>query len=210
MTKFEEVMLNNLYRHHLIGKVVPNKTNGEAGRKVEQYIKELGVPFNQGLGEDIVFCGWEVRTREIGSQSAITFASITLDSIIKTEYKNSNVHRKMKKILFISTQNNIIVKVDLHDLTPDHIQEKIEESYNRGKEQIIEFENNNPLVHLSRKDEPDNRTHYLNITNYKKPYNGYFENSNERPKTYKFRMTESGYINLVAGSNQFDNLMEYK
>lgn len=209
MTDFEKVMLNDLYRRHLLGKFVPNKANGAAGRKVEQYIKELGVPFNQGFGEDIVFCGWEVRTREIGSQSAITFASITLDNIIKTEYKNSNVYRKMKKILFISTQNNVIVKIDLHDLTPTHIQEKIEESYNRGKEQIIEFENNDPLLHLLRKKEPGKREHYLHQTSYKKPNNGYFENSNERPNTYKFRMTENGYLDLVASSNEFDNLLEF-
>lgn len=208
MTKFEEVMLNNLYRDNLLGKIVPNKTNGEAGRKVEDFIKSLGVPFNQGLGEDIVFCGWEVRTREIGSQSALTFASITLDNIKNTAYKHSNVHRKMKKILFISTQNNEIVKIDLHDLTLDHIQENIEKCYNKGRKQILEFEDN-PLVKLLRKDEPGNREHYLNRTTYKKPYNGYFENSNEKPAIYKFRMTERGYLDLVAGSNQFDKLMEF-
>jgi len=126
-------------KHTLIGKRVPDKFNGEAGRYVEYLlgldgflVSERGVDLylhNQGI---------EVKTRDIDSTSPHTLGTMTTAAIIQTPYEYSPMFDKFQKQFRVKTQNNVIISAEVYDFSIPHIQEKIKEGYENGRKQIAD------------------------------------------------------------------------
>jgi len=188
-----EISALDTIKKHIIGKVVPDRFYGEAGYKVEELIEELGFPWNKNKGCDIPIFNWEGKTRDLSARSSITIAKMTKEDILETPYKKSNVRNKAQKILLISTQNNIIVDVRLHDLTPNHAQQFIEKSYNIAKEQLSNYV-------------PTTKNPYLDRTKYKSPNCGYFECQDKKGDSYSFRYNNKAFKDLTNSANMFPTL----
>lgn len=154
---------------YLIGETVPTNQDGHAGRYVESLLENLGVTINKGYGPDIDWLGLEVKTRDVDATSAQTIADMSVEDIIKTEYKDSHVYKKFQQQLRVYTKDNIIISAEVYDFSDSAIQDLIQAAYNHAKEQIIQ---NNHLTRTMYKD------HY-----------GYFERVESTRKTLSFRLS---------------------
>jgi len=179
----------------LIGQTLPSKYFGQAGRAFEDMLEEsYGITVNRGPGVDSPMFGIEYKTRDLDSISPQTIATMSIDEIINTCYRESNVFKKFQQQIRIKTKNNVIVEADLYDFRPTHIQEKIEAAYEYARAQLAN--NRNLRTTISG---PDGLGYW-----------GYFENTNNRENSRAFRINPSGmddYENM-AKSN-FTNIFDY-
>jgi homoserine dehydrogenase len=176
---------------HLIGVKLPTNIDGHAGRAIENILEGAGLKVNRGLGPDLIDYGIEVKTRKKSATSAQTITSMSVNDIIKTPYKDSNVYKKFQQQLRIKTDdNNYITEAELFDFDQTQIQELIETAYENGR--MILTQNKN-----------------IGYTPYT-GYWGYFEQTKkDRENTYDFRVSNSDMESLerMAKSN-FKHMFE--
>lgn len=179
----------------LIGKELPSKYFGKAGRALEDLLEEdYGVTVNRGKGPDSLKFGIDFKTRDLDSTSPQTVATMSVDDIIKTPYRKSDVFKKFQQQIRVKTKDNVIVEADLYDFRPEHIQEKIEAAYEYARAQLTKNKN----LQIT-KSGPDSVGYW-----------GYFENTNNRENSRSFRINPNGmedYENM-AKSN-FTNIFDY-
>jgi hypothetical protein len=161
----------------LIGKKLPNKDFGQAGRAIEDIFEdEYGVTINRGAGPDSPMFGIDIKSRDLDSVSPQTVATMSVNDIIQTPYRQSAVFEKFQQQIRIKTRNNTIVEADLYDFRPSYIQEKIESAYEYARAQLIK----NPYLRATTSG-PDGIGRW-----------GYFENTNNRENSRSFRINPSG------------------
>lgn len=173
----------------LIGQVVPDSTNGHAGRYTEKLLVELGVPINFGHGPDIEEIGLEVKTRNLNATSPQTVADMNPEDIISTEYKDSHVYKKFQQQLRVYIRDNVIVSADVYDFSAPAIQFLIKRAYDHARAQIIQ----NPE---------------LTRTAYKSEY-GYFERVSNQRRSLSFRLSNDDMATLEGmAKSEYKNLFE--
>ena len=179
----------------LIGKKLPNKDFGQAGRAFEDMLeKDYKITVNRGKGPDNPMFGIDYKTRDLDSVSPQTVASMSVDDIIKTPYRESEVFKKFQQQIRIKTKNNTIVEADLYDFRARHIQEKMEAAYEYARSQIIKNKTIRATV-----SGPDGIGYW-----------GYFENSNNRENTRSFRVNPSGMDDYETMSKStFASIFDY-
>lgn len=179
----------------LIGKTLPTKDFGKAGRALEDMIEQdYGITVNRGAGADSLIFGIEYKTRDLDSISPQTVATMSVDDIINTPYRESNVFKKFQQQIRVKTKDNVIIEADLYDFRPDHIQEKIEAAYEHARSQLAKDKTMRATV-----SGPDGLGYW-----------GYFENTNNRENSRSFRINPNGmedYENM-AKSN-FTRIFDY-
>jgi hypothetical protein len=180
---------------NLIGKKLPCKDFGQAGRALEDMLEQdYGITVNRGKGPDNPMFGIEYKTRDLDSTSPQTVATMRVDDIIKTPYRGSEVFKKFQQQIRIKTKDNIIVKADLYNFRPQHIQEKIEAAYEYARAQLTK----NKDLQIT-KSGPDSVGYW-----------GYFENTNNRENSRSFRINPNGmkdYENMATSN--FINIFDY-
>jgi hypothetical protein len=179
----------------LIGKKLPPKDFGQAGRALEDmFEQDYGITVNRRKGPDNRMFGIEYKTRDLDSTSPQTVATMNVEDIIKTPYRESEVFKKFQQQIRVKTKDNIIVEADLYDFRPPHIQEKIEAAYENARAQ---FSKNKDLQ--ITKSGPESIGYW-----------GYFENTSNRESSRSFRISPNAmedYENM-AKSN-FTNIFDY-
>ena len=94
----------------LIGKTLPTKHFGKAGRALENmFEQDYGITVNRGKGPDSRIFGIDFKTRDLDSVSPQTIASMSVSDIIKTPYRESNVFEKFQQQIRIKTKNNVVL-----------------------------------------------------------------------------------------------------
>lgn len=179
-TPTEDAILK-MIEAYLLNKSVPTKTYGKAARYIENELEKLGLPYNKGAGCDLPFLGWEVKSRDTTSTSAITIASMNPNKIITTPYYVSPVFIKCQKILMFITEDCKIKDIELYDFSVEYIQSKIADAYEHGRKQIIS----------------DPKIAY---TEYTGKY-GYFEKTKKDRPELDFRLSHYDLINVKKMSN---------
>jgi homoserine dehydrogenase len=176
---------------HLIGIQLPTNTDGHAGRAIEDILEAAGLKVNRGLGPDLIDYGIEVKTRKKSATSAQTITSMSVDAIIKTPYKDSNVYKKFQQQFRVKTDdNNVIIEAGLFDFDQPQIQELIEAAYEHGRKILSQNKN-------------------IGYTPYT-GFWGYFEQTKkDRDSVYDFRLSNSDMESLerMAKSN-FKDMFE--
>jgi hypothetical protein len=182
MTKVKNLRLKT----SLIGEIVPNKTDGEAGRYVEDLLESAGIQINRTSTVDNPL--FEVKTRDLDSTSPQTVGGMTLKKIKQTAWKDSPVFEKIQQQYRVKTQNNIVVANDMYDFSGWAVQSLLEEAYEAGRTDIINGNSND----------------YIYGSKY-----GYFERTNKKSKTWCFRINHKAMQTLeaIAHSN-FNELFE--
>jgi hypothetical protein len=122
----------------LIGKQLPTNKDGHAGRALESLIESFGITVNHGAGADILAYGLELKTRKESATSAQTVATMSIDDIISTPYKQSNIYKKFQQQLRIKTNDlDIIVSAEIYNFDQPQIQDLVESGYEFARKQII-------------------------------------------------------------------------
>jgi hypothetical protein len=162
---------------HLVGQSVPPKTNGAAGREIEEIMVAHGWPMDRhGQGIDVPAYGFEVKSRDLDSTSAQSIGKMLAEDIKITPYSKSPIHDKVQQQLRVKTQDQVIVSADMYDFSNPYIQQRIEESYESARAKIIAGDDSN----------------YISGGTY-----GYFERTNPKTsRSYDFRLTDSAMQKL--------------
>ena len=173
----------------LVGKKVPEKWDGKAGRYIETLLKELGLDIQTGYGPDILDHKLEVKSRDIDSTSPLTVASMKYNDILETDYYDSLICEKFQHHIRINTQYERIVNVQYWDFRSDLIQEEIAKAYESGKHQLL-------------------KEGEINCTKSHKF--GYFENTDKRyDNLYAFRLSDKNMQRLAGLSKSvYSNIFE--
>lgn len=175
---------------HLVGKSVPPKTNGSAGREVEEIMVAHGWPMDRnGQGIDVPTYGFEVKSRDLDSTSAQSIGKMLPENIKITPYAKSPIYDKVQQQLRVKTQDQVIISADMYDFSHPYIQQKIEESYEAARANIIAGDNSN----------------YISGGPY-----GYFERTNPNTsRSYDFRLTNGAMQKLEnMSTSTFKDLFE--
>jgi hypothetical protein len=175
---------------HLVGQSVPPKTNGAAGREIEEIMVAHGWPMDRhGQGIDVPAYGFEVKSRDLDSTSAQSIGKMLPEDIKVKSYSESPIHDKVQQQLRVKTQDQVIVSADMYDFSNPYIQEKIEESYESARAKIIAGDESNYI--------PGG------------PF-GYFERTNPKTsRSYDFRLTDSAMTKLEnMATSTFKDLYE--
>lgn len=182
MTKVKNLKLKT----SLVGQTVPDKTDGQAGRYIEDLLESVGVLINRTATTDNPF--FEVKTRDLDSTSPQTVGGMTLAKIKRTAWVDSTVYEKIQHQYRVKTQNNVVVSNEMIDFSGWAVQSLLEEAYEAARKEII----------------AGNRNDYIYGTKY-----GYFERTNKKSKTWCFRINHGAMQKLenLAKSN-FNELFE--
>lgn len=166
---------------------------------VESCIEDQGYVYNKGKGADIPGLEVEVKTRKIEATSPHTVGKMKVDDIIGNNWVDSNLYEKSKQIYRVkySEKEQTIVDTEVFDYRTGIVQEKLRESYEKARQKIIDFQNQN--LQLPRYIRGDDCW-------------AYFENTNkDRPNWYDFRLSDSRIKSLDNMSkSKFNNLFQDK
>ena len=175
---------------HLVGRTVPPKTNGAAGRAIEEMMEAQGWPMHRhGPGVDVPAHGFEVKSRDVDSTSAQNIGKMLSEDIKVTPFSKSPVHDKIQQHLRVKTQNQVIVSADMYDFTNPFIQQKIEESYEAARAKIIAGDDSNYI--------------------YGGPYGIFERTSPKTSRSYDFRLTDGAMTKLEnMSTSTFKDLFE--
>jgi hypothetical protein len=182
MTKVKNLKLKT----SLVGEIVPDKTDGQAGRYVEDLLESTGILINRTATTDNPF--FEVKTRDLDSTSPQTVGGMTLANIKRTEWKDSTVYEKIQQQYRVKTQNNVVVSNEMYDFSGWCVQSLLEEAYEAARKEII----------------IGNENDYIYGTKY-----GYFERTNKKSKTWCFRINHEAMQTLEnLAKSKFNELFE--
>jgi hypothetical protein len=172
----------------LIGNAISDSYGGQAGRDVEDMMREKGYPVQNGPGVDVpLYDGFEIKSRDQDATSPQTIATMSPSDVMANDYRNSAVFDKMQKQYRVYHQNNVVVKNKLYDFSADFIQEKIEEAYENCRQELIN----------------GNTADYIYGNEY-----GYFERR-KGTKSYSYRINKGAMTKLeVMASSTFGELFE--
>ena len=162
----------------LVGKKVPNKWGGQAGRYIEILLQRAGVPIDRLATLDNPY--FEVKSRDVDSTSPQTVGSMTLDSIKTTEWEDSTVHKKIQLQYRVKTKANVIVESEMYDFSSWGIQSVLKEAYEVARQDIIN----------------GNCNDYIYGGEY-----GYFEKTNKDSNSWCFRINNGAFKKLEAMAN---------
>jgi len=121
----------------LVGKTVPDSACGHAGRKVEDILIQDGFHLDRKGTIDIPGLNVEVKSRDVDATSAQTVGRMSLDEIIRTDYRSSDVFKKIQTQFRVKIRDNVVVSADIVDFSWDYIQDKLEKSYEAARLKII-------------------------------------------------------------------------
>lgn len=170
----------------LVGKAVPDKKDGQAGRYIEDLLEDAGFIINRSATTDNPF--FEVKSRDLDSTSPQTVGGMTLDNIKVTEWEDSPIYEKIQQQYRVKTQNNVVVESEVYDFSGWAAQSLLKEAYEAGRTQIIKGNTNN----------------YIYGSKY-----GYFERTNKDSTTWCFRINHGAMQQLEAlAKSTFDSLFE--
>ena len=187
-----ETLILNMIRHQLLGYQLPSNINGAAGRACEDLLEtKVGIRINRGYGCDILEIGWEVKCRKGTATSAQTVTSMRPEDIISTPYPLSPVYNKIRKQLrFTTSDNHVIIAIDLCDFDQPQIQELLEEAYEHARSLIKEI----PKREYTPYD----------------GYWGYFEKTKKDRPELDFRLADGQMEKLLAmTASTFKDIFEY-
>jgi len=157
----------------LVGESVPNKTNGMAGRYIENLIEDKGIPINREATIDTPL--FEVKSRDLDAVSAHTIGGMKLDDIKITSWEDSPIFKKFQQQYRVKTKDNIVVSNEIYDFSGWAAQDLLKEAYNECRKKIINGDVNN----------------YIYGTKY-----GYFEKTNKNSNVWCFRIRDNSMKKL--------------
>lgn len=182
MTKVKNLKLKTT----LVGKKVPNKTDGRAGRYIEDLMEQAGIAINRQATTDNPW--FELKSRDLDSTSPQTVGGMTLESIKNTAWEESPIREKIQHQYRVKTKDNIVVESDLYDFSGWGAQSLLKEAYEAGRKEIIN----------------GNVNDYIYGTKF-----GYFERTNKDSNTWCFRINHGAMQQLEAlAKSKFDDLFK--
>ena len=170
----------------VVGKSVPTRFAGHAGRAIEFMIEQDGFAINRRAVKDNPY--FELKSRDLDAVSAQTIGSMTLEAIKNTKYEDSPIYEKTQQQLRVKTQNNVIVESKLYDFSSWHIQSVIKEAYDLARHRIINGVCKN----------------YIYGSQF-----GFFEKTKKDSNVWDFRLTDSAFKKVEAmATSTFTKLFE--
>lgn len=127
---------------NFVGKVLPTNHGGYSGRAFEKMLESEGIPVNQGNTADVHVnedTKIEVKTRNLNASSPVTTGSMTVTTIINTNWEDSTVCEKLQQQMRVKTINGVIQPGanDIYDLSGWHIQDLFKEGYETIQTKLI-------------------------------------------------------------------------
>lgn len=190
----QEKFILDMIKKSLIGTVLTNTKQGDAGRDFETKIEMMGISVNRGDGVDSKEFDWEFKTRHENATSAQTVGTMLPQDIINnSNWYDTPIHKKIKKQLRATlNKNSIIIDIDLIDFDQPHVQDMCEQAYKHARNQLIQ---NPQLIYTSQKG----------------GYYGYFENTSpEKTRSLDWRISDSNMDKLkTMATSTFSSIFEY-
>lgn len=193
ITTAETIFLDML-RKQLVGKHLPPRFEGLAGRAIEDMLVEIGVPIDKQGVVDIPELKLEVKSRDRRSTSPQTAGSMTLKEILNTPvWTDTLFYKKLQKQLRFNTNGhidevNMIESIDIIDFDQSHIQSQFSASYNHSRAQLQQTPNIKTCAH--------------------KGHAGYLERVNDT-SSYAFRLDQGRMDTAIVMSKlTFQDLFE--
>jgi hypothetical protein len=153
----------------LVGRTLTGITGSERGHEVEDIMIRDGFPVDvHSKGPDIQAIGVEIKNRNLDSCSPHTVGSATIEYIVATDYKNTYIAQKLQQQLRVKVKDNVVQSADIYDFSSNTIQDLIEQSYEAGRQMIINGD----------------RSSYISGGKF-----GYFERKTGCPNSYSFRLS---------------------
>jgi hypothetical protein len=153
----------------LVGRTLTGITGSKRGHEVENIMINDGFPVDvHTKGPDIQAIGVEIKNRDLDSSSPHTVGSMTIDYIVATDYKNTYIAQKLQQQLRVKVKDNVVQSADIYDFSSNTIQDLIEQSYEAGRQRIINGD----------------RHSYISSGKF-----GYFEQKSNSPNSYSFRLS---------------------
>lgn len=179
----------------LIGQILPSTNGGASGRGLEKLItKVLHIPIDQGVGADIRVYNLEVKSRDIDSDADHTIGTMTISSILTSDYDQTHIKDKLQQQLRVKTKDNVIVDATIYDFSRSDIQDQIRSSYEMARQGLIEL----------HKVHGDDFADYLRI--HGGQFGG-FEYKNNG--SFAFRISDAGMTKLeTSAKSMFGTLFE--
>lgn len=165
---------------NLIGAKVPTTEHGHAARDIEQKLIKEGYPLDTRGTVDIPSLDLEVKSRNIDAISAQTVGSMLPETIKVTPYKESTVYEKIQRQFRVYIKDDTIVDAKVVDFSWDVIQDKIKDSYEAARQEIINGAD----------------WDYIPGGQY-----GYFERTNKDSNSYDFRLRDRAMKKLESMAN---------
>lgn len=153
----------------LVGRTLSGTTGSERGHEVENIMIRDGFPVDvHTRGPDIQSIGVEIKNRNVDSSSPHSVGSMTIEYIISTNYKDTYIAQKLQRQLRVKVRDNVVQSADVYDFSSKTIQDLIEESYEAGRQMIIDGD----------------RRNYISGGKF-----GYFEQKTGSVNSYSFRLS---------------------
>lgn len=122
----------------LVGETVPTHINGQAGRYIENYIKDEGWPVDtRNSGADIPQYQLEIKSRDRDAVSHHTVGSMLGEDIKNTDYRSSVICQKLQQQFRVTTQDQVVVAAKVYDFSDPKIQKIFEDGYEKCREELI-------------------------------------------------------------------------
>ena len=146
ITQADEIFLD-MIKKQMIGQALPPRTEGLAGRAIEDMLIDLGIPLNKNGTIDIPGLDLEVKSRDARATSPQTTGAMTYDAIINTpNYFDTTFYKKICKQLRFTTNGpddneniNIIESIDIVDFNQPQIQDQFAAGYVHSRQQLIDY-----------------------------------------------------------------------
>lgn len=126
------------------GTLVPITAGVPVGNKIgiwaENQLESLGFPINRKKGPDLP--GHEIKTRRMGTTSAMTLGNMTTEEIISTSWEDSTIRRKCERINLTNWDESRgeTVNNETIDLTGEACQTALKDSYEKIRQAIANGE----------------------------------------------------------------------
>lgn len=112
----------------------------QAGYQVQEHLTKQGWTMNHGVGPDLKDVGIEIKTRKKSSKSPHSIGSMTIENIIRSSYKDSNIFEKFQKQLRVVYDDYGRVLSDkVIDFSDPIIQKEMSKSWDLNKIELEKY-----------------------------------------------------------------------
>jgi len=121
----------------LVGTTVPSHINGQAGRYIENYIKDEGWPVDtRSSGPDVPQFQLEIKSRNRAAVSHHTVGSMLAKDIVATDYRSTVICQKLQQQFRVTTQDQVVVDATVYDFSDAKIQKIFQDGYEKCREAL--------------------------------------------------------------------------
>lgn len=115
--------------------------HGAIGMQVHGHIAQQGHNMNASDGCDMPDLKVEVKSRKVGSTSSHTIGTLSIDTILNSEYEDTVIYQKSQHVYKVihapqTLNTNVVLETRLFDFSIPECQTKLKEAYNILRQKV--------------------------------------------------------------------------